>query len=112
MFPECATGQRSSCDGAFPSGKLSRPTRLNAEATARTRVQLSWKDRADNETSYLVQMKRLGGKFKRVATVGTDTEQTVIAGLNAGTTYVFRVRARAANKKSKWSKKARTTTPQ
>ena len=59
-----------------PTGKPSAPGDLVATASARRRVELTWRDRSTNETSFEVEL-RLGDRpsdpFRKVATVSADT---------------------------------------
>jgi hypothetical protein len=94
----------------FPSAKPVAPSRLKASARSSTRVRLRWRDNADNENSFVVQMKVVGTKFKNVARVAANVKRIVISGVEPDTTYTFRVRATAGNKKSKFSNRVKITT--
>jgi N-acetylneuraminic acid mutarotase len=97
----------------FPpaGGRLAAPSDLQARVRGRERVRLRWKDNSDTETSFVVQARRQGKKFKKVATLSPDVRRLTVSGLTAGETYTFRVRAREGEKKSKFSNKVSVTLP-
>ena len=97
-----------------PTGKPSAPADLVATASTRRRVELTWRDRSTNETSFEVELRlgdRPGDPFRRVATVAADTTRAAIVGLQPGSRYVFRIRARNAAGVSAFSNRAIATTP-
>lgn len=73
------------------------PTNLSATILSTTRVSLSWKDNATNETGFKVELSINGGAFTAIATPGPRTntgnvsynDSTVVA----GNTYTYRVSA-------------------
>lgn len=95
----------------FESVRPPAPSRLKARVLSSRRVRLRWKDNSDNETSFVVQMKSVGTKFKKVASVAANVKRVVISGLEPDTTYTFRIRAKGAGKKSKFSNRVKVTTP-
>ena len=80
----------------FPSARPAAPSKLKARVLSSNRVRLRWKDNSDGETSFIIQMKIAGSRFRKVATVAADVKRMVISGLEAGTTYTFRVRRKRA----------------
>lgn len=75
------------------------PGGLGARVLSPHSVRLTWRDRSDNETRFLVERKRPGKRFRRVAIVEADTTTYRDRGLRPDTVYVYRVRA--ANKVGK-----------
>ncbi len=99
------------CVEADRRGRPRPPGDLRVEALSPTRVEVRWRDASDNEETFLVQVRREKKRFKRAATVGADVTRVVVAGLDPGTSYTFRVRARSLDRKSKFSKKVTVETP-
>jgi hypothetical protein len=91
------------------SGKPAAPSDLTGQAISSTEIELDWTDNSNNETQFIVQMK-VGKKFKTVATVGADVTTVHITGLKPGTTYVFRVSAKAKKAGSAYSNNASVQT--
>lgn len=78
------------------------PSGLTAEATSSSVVHLEWLDNATNETGFEVEVTPQGGSaaIRQVNKVSAGTGQTVtfdVTGLNANTSYDFRVRSRNNN---------------
>jgi beta-mannanase len=69
------------------------PTGLQASSLTSQQVSLSWVDNANNETGYYVEQATGSGVFSQVAILGANVTTYNSAGLNASTTYRFRVRA-------------------
>jgi plastocyanin len=76
-----------------PGGTPAAPTGLQAMAHSPTEIMLSWTDSANNETGFAVEQRTVAGTFQQVATLGPNTETTVVTGLEPSTFYLFRVRA-------------------
>lgn len=54
---------------------------------------LYWKDNAKDETGYVVERKNAGGSYSEIAKVGKDATQYYDNTAQAGSTYVYRVKA-------------------
>ena len=71
------------------------PGDVTVTPTGSESVEVTWTDRATQETRFVVQYKGESGGWEDGGTAGSDrTKATVEAGLEAGATYKFRVRAR------------------
>ena len=88
------------------------PTNLKATASSRSQINLSWTDNSDNETGFKIE--RCKGStctnFSQIATVGANATSYSNTGLNANTTYRYRVRAYNAAGNSGYSNIAAATT--
>jgi fibronectin type III domain protein len=69
------------------------PRRLAARALSPTEVELTWLDRATDETEYRVEVRTVDGEFGDVGAVGAGATLAFVQGLTPATGYVFRVRA-------------------
>ena len=93
------------------SRRPAKPTSLRASKIKKKRLRLSWNDNSDNEDAFVIQMRAPGErKFKTIGEVGEGVTKATIKGLDAGTTYRFRVRARDRGKKSRPSNRITVTT--
>ncbi len=95
------------------TGSLAAPARLVARAASSTTVNLSWRDKAQGEESYQVEMKAntRGATFQLVATVPAGSTSAQITGLAPKGSYFFRVRAVAGDQTSPYSPVAAVRTP-
>jgi hypothetical protein len=84
------------------SATLVAPARVRGQATSRTAVSLTWRDKSTGETGYVIEVKvnTKGAKFQPAATLGANAASAVVTGLNPGTSYVFRVHSVAGAKSS------------
>ncbi|MBI3911134.1 MAG: S8 family serine peptidase [Armatimonadetes bacterium] len=86
------------------------PTDLNATAVSATQINLRWTDNSDNETGFKIERKTAGGSFSQIAIAGPNVTQFADIGLNASTTYTYRVRATNAGSDSANSSEVDATT--
>jgi Fibronectin type III domain/Metallo-peptidase family M12 len=86
-----------------------RPDDLTAETQSATRVRLTWRDNANNETGYEVQVST-GTTFVSAATVGAGLTSANVNGLTQYTPYTFRVRALGNGGTSAFSNEAAALT--
>jgi hypothetical protein len=69
------------------------PSNLSATAASSSQINLTWADNSSNETGFKISRSTDGSTFTDIATVGANVKSYSNTGLNAGTTYYFRVRA-------------------
>jgi hypothetical protein len=72
------------------------PSGLTATAVpAALRVDLAWTDNSNNEDSFMIERKQLGGGYILLATLGANTSaySDLSTDLQPNTTYYYRVRA-------------------
>jgi hypothetical protein len=97
--------------GSGGPATLVTPARVRGQATSRTTVNLTWRDKSTGETAYVVEVKvnTKGAKFREAATLGANATSTTVAGLTPGTSYVFRVKSVAGNQASRYGSAAVNT---
>lgn len=105
-------GNGSGSGGGGGSVTLAAPARLTVRATSGTTVALTWRDKAQGEESYVVEMsrKRQSG-FQVVATVPAGSTSAQVTDLAPRTSYFFRVRAVAGDQVSPYSPLVGVKTP-
>jgi formylglycine-generating enzyme required for sulfatase activity len=84
--------------------KPKKPNKLQAAVDADGVVELSWKDRSANESSFELECKD-SGKWSHLARVGANVETVTTDALESGTKYKCRVRARNSKGQSGWKRK-------
>lgn len=91
---------------------VAAPTNLVASAVSTTQINLTWTDNANNETAYEVERATAAaGPWTTIANnLAANTTAYSATGLNAATTYYFRVRCVNANAQSAYSNIANATT--
>jgi titin len=82
-----------------------------ATALSVSRIQVTWVDRADNESGYAIERSTNGTSFTQVATVAANTTSYTVSGLTAGTRYYYRVRGWTSLGYSGYSAIVSATTP-
>ena len=87
------------------------PTNLAASAVSSTQVSLTWSDRSDNETGFLIERATGGGAFGQIATREAGVTSYPDSTVAANTTYTYRVRAVNGTLFSAYSNTATVTTP-
>lgn len=86
------------------------PSNLAAAAVSTTEIALTWSDNSNNETSFRIERKTLGGSYTEVASAPANSTGATVSGLTAETAYSFRVRARNGNGDSAYSNEAAAAT--
>ncbi|HEX2163569.1 MAG TPA: matrixin family metalloprotease, partial [Thermoanaerobaculia bacterium] len=74
-------------------------------------ARLTWRDRSNDETGFVVEAALAGGAMVTIGTVPAGTTAASIGGLSPGTAYWFQVRARNAAGSSPASNPVTVTTP-
>lgn len=74
---------------------LAAPTNLGATAVSQSQINLVWTDNAGNEDGFKIERRNdsASGTFAQIDTVTVDEESYNDIGLDANTTYSYRVRA-------------------
>ena len=88
------------------------PSNLTASTVSHTQINLSWTDNANNETAYKVERATAaaGPWTELTSTLPANTTTYSATGLNASTTYYFRVRTANSAGNSGYSNTANATT--
>jgi hypothetical protein len=86
------------------------PSVLIATSAGADQVDLAWTDNATDEAGFKIERSTDGVSFSQVATTGTDVTSYPDNGLNASTTYWYRVSAWNASGDSAWSNSDSATT--
>lgn len=112
-FTSAAVSAASNESAQVPS--LNAPGNLTATPGGINRVSLAWADNSNNESGFAIERSLDGGvSFEPLARVGPDIRSYADATLDAGQSYVYRVRAFiAANPEffSDYSNSAQITAP-
>ncbi len=100
------------CGTTQPIPVPAAPANLAAVAASSTQINLSWTDRADNETGFEVERASApGGPFAKIADLGINTQTYADQGLSPNTQYCYRVQAKNSSGGSGFSNTACATTP-
>jgi PKD repeat protein len=79
------------------------PSSLLATTAGADRIDLAWTHNGDDEAGFKVERSLDGSNFAEVGTTGSDDTNYSDTGLDASTTYWYRVRAWNASGDSGWS---------
>jgi hypothetical protein len=87
------------------------PTGLAALATSTSTISLTWADNSNNETGFLLERKTgASGTYALIASPGANQTGYTDSGLQASTTYTYRIRATNSVGNSAYSNEALATT--
>jgi uncharacterized protein len=86
------------------------PSNLNATAFSNKRIDLTWSDNSNNETSFRLQRRQPGGSWLEIATIPVNTKLYSDTGLSNETTYQYRILASNTEATSNPSNMASATT--
>lgn len=109
----------SNTDTALTHSNIPNPTAPNApsglSATAMlkkagTKIQLSWTDNSENETTFELERSTDGSNFNLLQSLPANTTNYLDTGLNFSTTYYYRIKATNAVGASAYSNTANTNT--
>ncbi len=94
--PANSAGSTGQLNGLVYFGGTAPATPANFRVVTATRssVSLRWLDRADNESSFVLEMRRGNQPFAVVKTLGPNVGVTQLSKLSPGAAYTFRLRAR------------------
>src|SRR5690606_8801259 len=86
-------------------GPTEPPSGLTAEAASQTEIDLAWTDDSDNEDAFHIERCTGAGcvVFEEAGEAPANATSFEDTGLAAGTTYRYRVRARAGTEYSSYS---------
>jgi len=90
--------------------KLATPENLVAHTESLSSIRLTWDDKSGSESGYKIQRKPENGDFQLINIVDADQESFIDTGLEAGTTYYYRVQAYSSSSFSYYSNEAGATT--
>src|SRR5207244_1395396 len=83
----------SNTSRAHASGPLAAPSNLTATAISTSQINLAWTDNSSTEDGFKIEQSTDNVSFTQIATVGANVTTYSNSGLNASTTYYYRVRA-------------------
>ncbi|OIN60793.1 fibronectin type III domain-containing protein [Arsenicibacter rosenii] len=106
-----ASGYTNMATAATPASIPLQPQNLMATTVFSNSVNLTWADRAFNETGYEIEQSSTGQSFTRVAALPAGATAYIAGNLTENTTYFFRVRAVNPAGASAWSNTLSVTTP-
>ena len=86
------------------------PANLSTLVISDREINLTWDDNSDNETNFIIQKSLDGNVWTTVDGVSADETSYSVKGLDASTTYYFRVRAESWNAYSDFTAATEATT--
>lgn len=89
---------------------LKTPTNLTATTASASQIDLAWNDRETTETNYEVYRSLDNATWTSLATIASDSTSYSDTGLDASTTYYYRVRCLTSSNRSSFSNVANDTT--
>ncbi|WML55380.1 fibronectin type III domain-containing protein [Neobacillus sp. PS3-12] len=88
------------------------PTNLQGTVQTGPKVQLTWKDNATNETSYVIERStNNGGTYTQIGTVNANVTSYTDSAVTPGSSYTYRVKALNGNSSSTYSNSVRISVP-
>jgi hypothetical protein len=89
-----ASGKSSYSSESYATLVLVAPTTLAASVVSTTQIKLSWKDNSKGEDGYSIERSDASGQnFSEIKQTAANATTYSDAGLTAGTTYQYRVKA-------------------
>ncbi len=99
-------GTTPTTSGTAPSA----PTGVNINALVSNQLEINWTDSSNNESGFKIERSMNGVNFTEVGSVGANATKFNDTGLNAWTTYAYRIRAYNASGNSAYTALAYKTT--
>jgi len=91
-FPLAQPLQHASTDQNVFVARITNPTGITLSGSPFTwSVSLSWVDNGTNQSGYTIERKNGPGAYATVGTIGADLRAFTDAGLDAATSYTYRV---------------------
>jgi fibronectin type 3 domain-containing protein len=106
-----ASAYSSSVSAVAKPAAPAQPGSLSAKAVSSSQINLTWQDKAINETAYSVERSTDNKTWTVIATLAANSASYADTGLSPGTTYYYRVRAFDGSLTSNYSSSASATTP-
>ena len=111
FFDHAAWGNvRAQQAGPLEAASPNAPIALAAVAASDEKINLTWRDRSNNETSFRIERSTNGTTFELIAGVQPGQYTYVDAGLDPSSTYTYRVLASNEYGDSAYSAEASATT--
>jgi len=92
------------------TGTFDPPVNLTATGHSSEEVILKWGDNTDGEEGYELEYRKPGDSWMSAGGAAADAEKAMLGGLEANTTYDFRIRAFAGNIATDYSNTAQGRT--
>ncbi|MFC5046286.1 S8 family serine peptidase [Aquimarina hainanensis] len=89
---------------------INAPSNLTARSTSNSEIRLQWKDNSTDETGFKIERSTNGTNFTEIKSVRANASSYTDTGLQAGTTYYYRVKAFNNTNQSTYSNTAKATT--
>jgi hypothetical protein len=93
-----------------PTPPPSAPSNLRATTASSSQINLAWNDNSGDEDGFKIERSTDGANFGQLTTVGANVTSYASGGLNASTTYWYRVRAYRGSSDSGYSNTANAAT--
>jgi subtilisin family serine protease len=100
----------SNVASATTNGGPAAPSNLTATAVSSNRIDLAWTDNSTNEGGFKLERSTDGVNYSQIAVFVPNTTSFPNSGLNASTTYYYRIRAYEGTNNSDFSNVAVATT--
>src|SRR5439155_8651318 len=101
----------SEVSASTPEVPPAAPTNLVANVASPTEIDLTWTDNSSNDSAFTLWRKSGGADYQKIATLVPGTTAFSDTGLNAGTTYTYRLRAVNIAGASDWTSEVSASTP-
>lgn len=89
---------------------LTKPDGLEVSSISTDRVTITWKDRSNNETGFIIERKTENGSFTEIVNVRANTTSYTDTRLKNNTAYTYRIQAYNNEGRSEFSEELKVTT--